>query len=48
MEEATYTIIMKQYFTREGFKLLLAPKNEHYVAKVNSFQCKLLPQRALF
>ena len=46
MEEAIYTVIMKQYITREGSILLLASKSELCATKVNSFQCKVLPQKA--
>ena len=46
MKEAICTVIMKWYFTREGSILLVASKNELFAAKVNGFQCKLLPQIA--
>ena len=48
LEEANYMVIM-QYFTREGSKLLLSSKNKLCTTKVvakNDFQFKLLPQRA--
>ena len=48
MEEAIFMVVIEQYFTREGSKLLLPSKNEPCATKVvtkNGFQCKLLPQR---